>query len=335
VAHSRKFGEPEFGSDSFLDVTANLVGVLIILIVLVGLRVAKAPPRAAAVDAELEKRLASIRTGIIELNVERLGLERILATAEQGLSAKQVALVGMAAGSSNQSAEVRAIRIELESENNGLRAQTAELAAVESRLVSLSEDLERAKAGRATAAETLEHRSPVSQRVESEELHLELHSGRVAFVDLAALMERAKGKWRAMEPDLRTRGRATAEVGPVNGFRLKFTVAREDMPFTQSLLYGSGSFRARLVEWQINANSDTRGEPLDAALRPESQFETVLLRHSPNKYAVTIWTYSDSFPEFRQLRDHLSERGYNVAARPLPGGLPIRGSVYGSRSFAQ
>ena len=32
-----------FGSDSFLDVVANIVGILIILIVVVGVRVARAP----------------------------------------------------------------------------------------------------------------------------------------------------------------------------------------------------------------------------------------------------------------------------------------------------
>ncbi|MFQ5732786.1 MAG: hypothetical protein ACE5KM_12640, partial [Planctomycetaceae bacterium] len=39
----RRSGELEFGSDSFLDIIANIVGILIILIVVAGLRVARAP----------------------------------------------------------------------------------------------------------------------------------------------------------------------------------------------------------------------------------------------------------------------------------------------------
>lgn len=39
----RPRGEMQFGSDSFLDVVANLVGILIILIVIAGLRVSQAP----------------------------------------------------------------------------------------------------------------------------------------------------------------------------------------------------------------------------------------------------------------------------------------------------
>src|SRR5258708_2246433 len=39
----RPRGELQFGSDSFLDVVANIVGILIILIVIAGLRVSKMP----------------------------------------------------------------------------------------------------------------------------------------------------------------------------------------------------------------------------------------------------------------------------------------------------
>ncbi|MFO1019666.1 MAG: hypothetical protein U0903_03025 [Planctomycetales bacterium] len=38
-----KSEELQFGSDSFLDVIANMVGILIILIVVVGIHVAKSP----------------------------------------------------------------------------------------------------------------------------------------------------------------------------------------------------------------------------------------------------------------------------------------------------
>lgn len=51
-------GEQEFGSDSFLDIIANIVGILIILIVVAGLRVANQPaftePMAEALPAPVE-----------------------------------------------------------------------------------------------------------------------------------------------------------------------------------------------------------------------------------------------------------------------------------------
>ena len=44
MSRRREF-EIMFGSDSFLDVVANIVGILIILIVIAGVRVSQAPPK--------------------------------------------------------------------------------------------------------------------------------------------------------------------------------------------------------------------------------------------------------------------------------------------------
>ena len=43
MSRRRPKGELQFGSDSFLDVVANIVGILIILIVIAGLRVGQMP----------------------------------------------------------------------------------------------------------------------------------------------------------------------------------------------------------------------------------------------------------------------------------------------------
>ncbi len=45
MRHSRQQAEAGFGSDSFLDIVANIVGILIILIVMAGVRVGNAPVR--------------------------------------------------------------------------------------------------------------------------------------------------------------------------------------------------------------------------------------------------------------------------------------------------
>lgn len=53
---NRRADEMQFGSDSFLDIVANMVGIIIILIVVVGLRVRSVP--ADAEDAKNQARLA-------------------------------------------------------------------------------------------------------------------------------------------------------------------------------------------------------------------------------------------------------------------------------------
>ncbi|MCA9113986.1 MAG: hypothetical protein KDA79_02795 [Planctomycetaceae bacterium] len=52
-------GELEFGSDSFLDIVANIVGILIILIVVAGVRVGAAPVTREAVQAMLPAETAA------------------------------------------------------------------------------------------------------------------------------------------------------------------------------------------------------------------------------------------------------------------------------------
>lgn len=328
--------EPAFGSDSFLDVMANLVGVLIILIVLVGLRVAKAPPETflAATNAELTRRLSHAHAEIEKLGLERDELEFQVERARRELEAKKSTLTELNARDQAVTEPARGLAAQSNSLRAELQTQSADLAGAHDRLASLASEMEQPKAT-APAPRELVWRSPLSRPVESEEIHFEIRGGRVAFVDLAGLMERARGKSKSMEAALRERGRATTEVGPVGSYRLRFTMAREDMPFTQSLLYGSGSFRARMVEWEILPTADLRGEPIETALGPGSQFRLVFERWPANKVVVTLWTDSDSFPFFRRLRDDLSDRGYAVAARPLPPGTTIRGSVHGSRSFAQ
>ena len=51
MSRRRINGDQEFGSDSFLDIIANIVGILIILIVVVGLRVARQPALAGSAES--------------------------------------------------------------------------------------------------------------------------------------------------------------------------------------------------------------------------------------------------------------------------------------------
>ena len=71
------------------------------------------------------------------------------------------------------------------------------------------------------------------------------------------------------------------------------------------------------------------------ALKEGSQFRQVLATLRPKQTVVTVWTYPDSFGDFRVLKSWLFDRGYASAARPLPFDQPISGSPEGSRSSAQ
>ena len=326
--------EPPFGSDSFLDVTANLVGVLIILIVLVGLRVAQAPPQVFCRPAPHAATVDQAGSDLNALGVEHDQREQELDLLGDALRAKESALEQLRSCQGRLGEANAALEDQFRAQRKDLDQEASQLAEARSRLVSLDQELRQRKAA-ASPPRPLVYRSPLSQPVNGDEVHFEIRSGRIAFLDLAGLMERAKLAARQADAELRDRGEVSREVGPVGGFRLKFTLAREDMPFAESLLYAAGSFRARLVEWEAEPIDSPRGETVEAAERPGSQFQAVLARHSPKKSAVTLWVYPDGFTTLRALRDQLHDLGYSVAARPLPRGAAIRGSRHGSRSFAQ
>ena len=50
---------------------------------------------------------------------------------------------------------------------------------------------------------------------------------------------------------------------------------------------------------------------------------------------LTFWVYPDSFKLYRTLQEACHAEGFVVAARPLPEGVLIEGSPYGSKSAGQ
>lgn len=326
--------EPAFGTDSFLDVTANLVGVLIVLIVLVGLRVRKSSPPVLPMDEATASRLAAMRGSLDDLDLERLRLEHQLLELRRGLTAKQAALAGL--GSDQQKVERNrgVIERDVDSETAQLKSRELELAEAQSQLVSLSQDFAKSKSV-PVAARPLVHRSPISRTVESDELTFELLGDRVTFIDVPNLVERVRLRYRSMGDELRTRGRAMAEVEPVGAFRARFTMVRQRSQFNDSMFSSGNNFHDGVIDCQFIPVEDPRGESVDEAIQAGSKFERLLARHSPRKYAITIWTYSDSFGAYRQLRDFLSDRGYAVSSWPLPIGELMRMSDFGARSLSQ
>ena len=76
----RRFGggDPDFGSDSFLDIIANLVGILIVLIVLAGLRAGRAP-----VELELITETESPMTAPVASEPEQEVIQPVVPPAPQ------------------------------------------------------------------------------------------------------------------------------------------------------------------------------------------------------------------------------------------------------------
>lgn len=321
----------EPGGDSFLDVVTNIVGIMIVLVMVTGVRVreftairgsrdaAQAEVDAAASHelgaerdlAELDARIQAVRSSIALRRQERL---QLLAAAEE---ARAELIRSTSALNAAQRAELEAA------------AERERLSAEIARLQTLAAAAEES---RDEVVEVSSLPTPVSQEVNGRELHFHLHGGRIAFVPIEELVQQFK-----QQAGDQARRRTSAveildEIGPIEGFRMRYRLVRSDV---MSAFGGKAGSVVQLVKWEVEPERPAIGEPLDVALQSGSAFRRRLDQASPESAVATIWVYPDSFAEFRRLKQALYELGYSTAARPLPEGVLIAGSPEGTRSAAQ
>jgi hypothetical protein len=178
-------------------------------------------------------------------------------------------------------------------------------------------------------------KSPVARQIKGDEVHFEVRRDRVTPIELDQLVELVKTDAKIRMRVGGIRGRPlSATVGPIGSFALKYEIGLmmadggDGVLDTTSIGYG-------LRGWELVPVSDDRGETLEQVVRPGSAYANAVFKLVPGKTSVTFWVYPDGFALYRRLRDDLHERGYLVAARPLPEGLSIQASPSGSASAAQ
>jgi hypothetical protein len=168
----------------------------------------------------------------------------------------------------------------------------------------------------------------VGRTVTGDELHFRLAAGRISYIPLTELFDRAKartqrksgGSLASMEARIET-------VGPIQDFALDYVI---EVQINRS----AGQVYVRSREWVVKPARYDIGETLDQALARQSRFRSVLAGVTPAT-TVTLWCYPDSFEEYRAVREELHRIGVSAACRPLPEGAPIGGSAEGSKSVAQ
>jgi hypothetical protein len=331
-------GEPVNG-DSFLDIVASVVSIMIIMVVMEGMRIKNTPTRpaaagaaAAAIPRELRNDLAteqSLRTDILKMvdeteNVRReaaaRGMERdVLATAvavaEHEIQDRRQKLDRTCRAEFDLARSLAESRRELE----GINRQRTQV--------------ESSPGQRPVVVQS--YPTPISRAVDGPEAHLLISHGRVVFIPLEPLLELLQAQAKRQAYKMADQQELTDMVGPVAGFRLRYTLERYDVSIEKMKdMERPGSY-IRLRRWTLIPPDTEPGEPVRLALQDDSDFRRALRKVVPGRTAMTVWVYPDGFDAFRQLRRALYELGYAVAARPLPDGQPVAGSTDGSKSAAQ
>ena len=328
-----------FGSDSFLDVIANMVGILIILVMVVGLRVknaaeqeheAEEPPaptiNLAPLQAEaheLERDSLDLIRKARELDAlasarydERSALSLAVAAKEQDLAAQKAQLDD----GERQTFELREATLLAKSQLEALEAEINAL------VYSPQKDVVKIKT----------YPTPISRTVNGREAHFQLRRGRIVLVPLDQLVDELKRNMQNKTFRSQDLDEITETVGPVGGFRMRYTLEKVVVaPGRNGQTITPGGMMIRTTEFTLIPTSDDIGEPFAEAMQPGSNFQRALADLDPRRVTVTLWAYPDCFDAYRSLREFFYEAGYTVAGRPLPEGQPISGSPFGSKSAAQ
>lgn len=333
------------GSDSFLDIVANMVGIMIILVMVVGVQAKDAflaepqpeatPPTVSLVSLEEDKELAENLDAkrqavlLMKSQVDELAQVRATTAGESALQLEvRKQLQELAVAAEHMIDEEKSKLDEEHQQNFDIRRQVE----------TAREELEDLAAARLAVENTtapvvqLKHLpTPMAKTVFGKEEHFRLSGGRLVYVPLTQLVEEMKRQAQMKVYKLEQSPSVTETVGPVDGFTMKYGLIRRRVEMS------NGAVRefADLDGFVLVPSSPVMGEPVERALQQGSDFRNRLGQFEPNTTTITVWTYPDSFGDFRKVKDELYKLGFLTAGRPMPEGHPIGGSPQGSRSGAQ
>lgn len=368
MARRKHSGELNIGSDSFLDVLANIVGILIILIVVAAVRASRAPAPAETVHAaesadaaqdSAPPELIPPMTVTVPLEDEEEPdepdfVEQTEPSAElaQKIRTVQEEIRVLEAEAQRRDAEKRDIEqrqargeLQISAGRNTLlkeksayesRNRTADelqalIASQKSSLNLLQTQLDEV-AKQPPKTKAIKHRvTPISRVVIGEQLHFRISNNRVSQVPIHELLQAAMRHAKRHAESLLQNKSQVGTVGPIGGYLLQYKL--EALPAAGGQL-GPGMVRIALTSFQLQPESDLRDESVEEALTRGSVFDIAVQTADPGS-TFTLWVYPDSFPTYRKLQNRLHDANIIVAGRPLPLGVPIAGSPDGSASAGQ
>lgn len=330
------------GQDSFLDVVTNIVGILILLVMVVGMRSSHAAKQESSdqstADSAMRKQQQEALTAAYQnVAISERDLREMLRRAantrdEARLREQERALLSTMVAEAEQ--EIAARRRKLSEQNKRDFDMRRKRAEAELALDELTRE-QVALISQTTVEEVECQPTPLSREVTGDETHILLADDHVAVVPFKELWEllredAPRNFWRLKNEEVMER-----TIGPIGGFRLRYSFVLADVVARSDAgTVVAGQFR-QFQGCQFLPVTTPIGEPALEALRQGSEFQQHLQRLNPHRTTVTIWTYPGNFDRLRELRGAIREHGFQIAVRPLPPNVPIGASPTGSKSAAE
>ena len=341
------------GQDSFLDIVANLVGILIILVVIVGASASNRSQQAPVQpDPELEAAYIStiqqienesylthkLRTDNQQLEQQILDQNRLTAELATQRHRKLVQAETLRLQAEEIKTKIDAKLANFDEATRKNQQAQIQLTAAQEALTAELKDTKAQTAALAASFKPAKNKqlkhypSPIAKTVFSEEIHFRLSDGKLTYVPLEQLLGLMKDEWRLKAEQRLTHLNHTLEtVGPLDGFRLQYQLtAVENGP--------AGARQGRSItfdRFRVIPQPNQPTETVATALTEGSRFRSILSRHEPRRTTVSIWLYPDGFSDHRKIKNWLHENGYQIASWPLEYGRHIAGGPNGFKTSAQ
>ena len=317
----------------FLDIVANLVGILIILVVVVGAQatvVWQKPNDSEKHQAELEE-----VANLTERKYEEFESIRLENHELRGKLREEEAI--------NQQLETirHQILVALESRRREIDLQTSKLnqaqqasLIAENQVRELQNKIKQVRYETAAVdenlkptLETIEHfPTPIARTVFSDEVHFRIKDGRIVYVPLDELVDSMKRNLRLNLDQIRNAENTTDLVGPINNFQLRFETELIRDPQT------GGKLGVQLKRFELLPVNAQIGEEIQNALTSGSGFRRRLRQRVPEKTTISLWVYPDAYYDLEKVQSWLRESGFQTACWPLKYEGLIGGSPQGFRT---
>ena len=322
------------GQDSFLDIVANLVGILIILVVIVGAQAAVSWQNIEPTDDQIaqieEVRDAAEKEALRAKNVqlENHELHRKL-ELEQQISSQ------LAANRHELLKRIEEAKAEMKSRESKLDRQqfeanqiVAEIEATRQKIHQVRYEFTALK-HHAPIVETIEHfPTPIAKTVFSDEIHFQIKDGRIAYVPMNELITEMRNQWKVKANKLQSAENAWEIVKPISNFRLQYLLKASKSTKNPS------SYGIQFQRFEIQGVSSMIGEEVDEALQSGSDFRSRLNRMAPGKTTVSLWVFPNDYDELIEIRNWLRQNQFQTASWPLKEGQAISGGPQGFRTSA-
>jgi hypothetical protein len=329
------------GADAFLDVVANLVGILIILVMVIGVGAKdemvesqEAAEKAAAAATAADVDVDAFRRAAQDAESHILHIDEQIKVVAAEMERRTRERNHLQALTMETRAKLEQFKTSLDGRRREQYEQNRQLALAQQALDALEQQRQAVEEA-APSVGVIEHLpTPMAKTVLGREEHFRLIGGRLTYIPWETLVERLKAEAPQKAWKLKDAPSITETLGPEGGFLMRYTLVRKQY-VTPTKVGAAVRQGIELERFVLVPVAENLGEPLERALTPGSQFLARLSQLDPQRTTLTVWVYPDSFEDYRTLKQELFRRGFLAAARPLPEDLPIGGSPEGSRSAAQ